>query len=41
VRVDGANIGRTAAQAILDRLEGKPVASLTDTGFALIQRGST
>lgn len=41
VRVDGANIGRMAAQAILDRLEGRAVASLTDTGFELIQRGST
>lgn len=41
VRVDGANIGRMAAQAILDRVDGKAVASLTDTGFQLIQRGST
>lgn len=41
VRVDGANIGRMAAQAILDRLEGRGVASLTDTGFQLVQRGST
>jgi LacI family gluconate utilization system Gnt-I transcriptional repressor len=41
VRVDGANIGRVAAQAILDRLDGKAVAGLTDTGFQLIQRGST
>lgn len=41
VRVDGANIGRMAAQAILDRLDGKAVASLTDTGFQFIQRGST
>ncbi|NVM77429.1 LacI family gluconate utilization system Gnt-I transcriptional repressor [Duganella sp. SG902] len=41
VRVDGANIGRVAAQAILDRVEGKAVGSLTDTGFQFIQRGST
>ncbi|RZT11235.1 transcriptional regulator, LacI family [Duganella sp. CF402] len=41
VRVDGANIGRVAAQAILDRLDGKAMAGLTDTGFQLIQRGST
>lgn len=41
VRVDGANIGRVAAQAILDRLEGKAVSTLTDTGFQLIQRAST
>ncbi|WP_373991488.1 LacI family DNA-binding transcriptional regulator [Duganella sp. BuS-21] len=41
VRVDGANIGRVAARAILDRLDGKAVSALTDTGFQLIQRGST
>ncbi|MFZ6655389.1 LacI family DNA-binding transcriptional regulator [Undibacterium sp. TJN19] len=44
VRVDGSNIGRLAAQAILDRVDAgnKPVASkVTDTGFQLIQRGST
>jgi LacI family gluconate utilization system Gnt-I transcriptional repressor len=43
VRVDGAKIGRLAAQAIVDRVEGggKPVSRLTDTGFELIQRGST
>ncbi|TFW15523.1 LacI family DNA-binding transcriptional regulator [Duganella callida] len=41
VRVDGANIGRVAAQAILDRIEGRAAASLTDTGFQFIERGST
>jgi LacI family gluconate utilization system Gnt-I transcriptional repressor len=44
VRVDGANIGRLAAQAIVARVEGEggaPVARLIDTGFELIQRGST
>ncbi|NYE60930.1 LacI family gluconate utilization system Gnt-I transcriptional repressor [Duganella sp. 1224] len=41
VRVDGANIGRRAAQAILDRIDGKAVPAQTDTGFALVQRGST
>lgn len=41
VRVDGANIGRMAAQAILDRVDGKAVARLNDTGFELIQRGSS
>jgi LacI family gluconate utilization system Gnt-I transcriptional repressor len=43
VRVDGAKIGRLAAQAIVDRVEGggKPASRLTDTGFELIQRGST
>ena len=44
VRVDGANIGRLAAQAIVERVEGNGGASgarLIDTGFELIQRGST
>jgi LacI family gluconate utilization system Gnt-I transcriptional repressor len=44
VRVDGANIGRLAAQAIVARVEGDggaPGARLIDTGFELIQRGST
>jgi LacI family gluconate utilization system Gnt-I transcriptional repressor len=44
VRVDGANIGRLAAQAIVDRVEGDGrtlAARLVDTGFELIQRGST
>jgi LacI family gluconate utilization system Gnt-I transcriptional repressor len=30
-----------AAQAILDRVDGKAVARLNDTGFELIQRGSS
>jgi LacI family gluconate utilization system Gnt-I transcriptional repressor len=46
VRVDGRNIGLVAAQAILDRIDGvtgdQPAASrVFDTGFELIQRGST
>lgn len=44
VRVDGANIGRLAAQAILARLapeQGAATARVTDTGFQLIQRAST
>jgi len=44
VRVDGASIGSLAAQALLDRIENGPItdaARVTDTGFQLIQRGST
>lgn len=46
IRVDGARIGALAAQAVLDRMD-KGTASVpssarrTDTGFELIQRGST
>lgn len=46
VRVDGRNIGLVAAQAILDRIDGVGGEQVTasrvfDTGFELIQRGST
>ena len=46
IRVDGRNIGLVAAQAILDRIDGaggeQPLAArVFDTGFELIQRGST
>ena len=44
IRVDGANIGALAAQAILDRLDhpgAKPGPSAINTGFELIQRGSS
>lgn len=44
VSIDGAAIGRLAAQRLLDRFNGVVVpASLrvTDTGFQLLQRGST
>ncbi|KAA1014412.1 LacI family DNA-binding transcriptional regulator [Paraburkholderia panacisoli] len=44
VRVDGASIGKQAAQALLRRLEGQPgeqVASFRiDTGFAIVDRDS-
>ncbi|HEX8406549.1 MAG TPA: LacI family DNA-binding transcriptional regulator [Duganella sp.] len=46
IRVDGRNIGLVAAQAILDRIDGAGgeqalAARVFDTGFELIQRGST
>jgi LacI family gluconate utilization system Gnt-I transcriptional repressor len=45
VRVDGNAIGALAAQAILKRLAQAPgtpnVSTMTDTGFQLIERGST
>jgi LacI family gluconate utilization system Gnt-I transcriptional repressor len=45
VRVDGTAIGALAAQAILERLAQAPgapkAATVTDTGFQLVERGST
>ncbi|MDL2353993.1 MAG: LacI family DNA-binding transcriptional regulator [Pseudomonadota bacterium] len=45
VRVDGSAIGALAAQAILDRLAQAPgaprVPTVIDTGFQLVERGST
>ena len=39
VRVDGAAIGERAAQALIDRIEGRPVARpILDMGFNLIRR---
>ena len=41
VRVDGAAIGQRAAQALVDRIEGRPVARpILDMGFNLIRRRS-
>ncbi|WP_420477315.1 LacI family DNA-binding transcriptional regulator [Noviherbaspirillum sp. ST9] len=41
VRIDGTEIGRTAAQFIIDRAEGRPVASpIHDVGFAIVERAS-
>ncbi|OWW19774.1 LacI family DNA-binding transcriptional regulator [Noviherbaspirillum denitrificans] len=41
VRIDGTTIGRTAAQFIIDRAEGRPVASpIHDVGFTIVERGS-
>ncbi|AVR96731.1 LacI family DNA-binding transcriptional regulator [Pseudoduganella armeniaca] len=43
VKVDGVAIGALAAQAILERLGAAPgrMPRVTDTGFQLIERGST
>lgn len=43
VRVDGALIGKLAAQAILDRINGAPARTgrVTDIGFALVHRETT
>lgn len=43
IRVDGRNIGRLAAQALLGRLGGAGAAQpqVIDTGFELMHRGST
>jgi LacI family gluconate utilization system Gnt-I transcriptional repressor len=45
VKVDGARIGALSAQALLDRLSSgadtAPVERVINTGFELIQRGST
>ena len=42
VHVDGAEIGRLAAQLVLDRCAGKPVASkIVDVGFRIVEREST
>lgn len=45
IRVDGGNIGHMAARSLLERLEGagagKAPPRVIDTGFELVQRGST
>lgn len=44
VRIDGAMIGRLAAEALLQRLDGNPPFNETlrvDTGFTIIDREST
>jgi LacI family gluconate utilization system Gnt-I transcriptional repressor len=41
VRIDGTRIGRTAAQYIVDRAEGREVAEkIVDIGFEIIERAS-
>lgn len=41
VRIDGTRIGRTAAQLILDRLEGRRVDQpVVDIGFDIVERAS-
>ncbi len=40
--IDGAEIGRLAAQLIIDRCAGKPIAQpIVDVGFRIIERQST
>ena len=42
VRIDGTRIGQTAARMIVERAEGKPVASpVCDIGFSIIERSTT
>jgi LacI family gluconate utilization system Gnt-I transcriptional repressor len=42
VHIDGAGIGRIAAQLIIDRCAGKPVAQpIVDVGFHIIERQTT
>jgi LacI family gluconate utilization system Gnt-I transcriptional repressor len=41
VRIDGTRIGRTAAEMIVDRAEGRPVGeTVVDIGFEIIERAS-
>jgi LacI family gluconate utilization system Gnt-I transcriptional repressor len=42
VHIDGVTIGRIAAQLIIDRCAGKPIAQpIVDVGFRIIERQST
>jgi LacI family gluconate utilization system Gnt-I transcriptional repressor len=42
VRIDGARIGRIAAEMIIERSEGRRVSpSVVDVGFTLVQRATT
>jgi LacI family gluconate utilization system Gnt-I transcriptional repressor len=39
VRIDGTRMGRMAADCIIDRAEGRPVAQrVTDVGFSIVER---
>jgi len=41
VRIDGATIGRTAAQFIVDRAEGRQTGPrFVDVGFSIVDRAS-
>jgi LacI family gluconate utilization system Gnt-I transcriptional repressor len=41
VRIDGTSIGRTAAQFIVDRVEGRAIAKpICDIGFSIVERAS-
>ena len=42
VHVDGAEIGRLAAQLVIDRCNGTPIPNpVVDVGFRIIERRST
>jgi len=41
VRIDRPAIGRIAAEALLARIEGRPVERIVDIGFHMIERGTT
>lgn len=42
VHVDGAAIGRLAAQRVIDRCQGRPMdRAVVDVGFHMVERGST
>ncbi len=40
VRIDRPAIGRRAAEALLGRIEGRPVERIVDIGFQVIERGT-
>jgi len=41
VRIDRPAIGRIAAEALLARIESRPVERIVDIGFHMIERGTT
>ena len=41
VRIDRPAIGRIAAEALLARIEGRPVERIVDIGFHVMERGTT
>jgi LacI family transcriptional regulator, gluconate utilization system Gnt-I transcriptional repressor len=42
VRINGSDIGRLAAQYLMDRAEGRPIDKpIVDVGFSIIERAST
>jgi len=41
VRIDRPAIGRRAAEALLERIEGRPVERIVDIGFHVMERGTT
>jgi LacI family gluconate utilization system Gnt-I transcriptional repressor len=41
VRIDRPAIGRRAAEALLGRIEGRPVERIVDIGFHVMERGTT